>query len=174
MEKIYDLIILGGGPGSMSAGIYAMQTKLDTLLIEKESFGGQVTTTSMVTNYLGFPKITGGELAQKMHDHLKGTGIEIKHEEVVATHLDGQIKVVETHSGKYQARAVIIGIGTTIRKLSVENENTYVGKGISYNSLKDRDNFVGKIVAVVGGGNSAIEDALYLSEKSEKGVPNTS
>ena len=168
MEKIYDLIILGGGPGSMSAGVYAMQLKLDALLIEKETFGGQVATTSNVTNYLGFPSISGSELAENMHKHLSNTEIEIKHEEVVYTDLGQEIKVVKTHSGEYYARAVIIGIGTTIRKLSVENENKYVGKGISYNSLKDRDLFENKNVAVVGGGNSAIEDALYLSEKAKK------
>ncbi len=168
MDKIYDLIILGGGPGSMSAGIYAMQLKMDTLLIEKECFGGQVATTSMVTNYLGFPSITGSELAENMHKHLAGTGIEIRNEEVVYTDLGQDIKVVKTHSGEYYAKTVIIGIGTTIRKLSVDNESKYVGKGISYNSLKERDAYENKNVAVVGGGNSAIEDALYLSEKAKK------
>lgn len=168
MEEIYDLIILGGGPASMSAGIYAMQTKQKTLLIEKESFGGQITTTSSVSNYLGFEKISGRELAQKMHEHLVSTGIEIVQEEVVKTELESTIKKVYTHNNCYKAYAVIIGIGTQVRRLGVDNENKYLGHGLSYSSLNDRDKFEGKTVAVVGGGNSAIEDAIYLSEKAKK------
>ena len=168
MEDIYDLIILGGGPASMSAGIYAMQTKQKTLLIEKEAFGGQITTTSSVSNYLGFEKISGRELAQKMHEHLASTGIEITYEEVVKTELESTIKKVYTHNNCYKAYAVIIGIGTQVRRLGVDNENKYLGHGLSYSSLNDRDKFEGKTVAVVGGGNSAIEDAIYLSEKAQK------
>ena len=168
MVDIYDLIILGGGPASMSAGIYAMQTKQKTLLIEKEAFGGQITTTSSVSNYLGFEKISGRELAQKMHEHLVSTGIEIAYEEVVKTELESTIKKVYTHNNCYKAYAVIIGIGTQVRRLGVDNENKYLGHGLSYSSLNDRDKFEGKTVAVVGGGNSAIEDAIYLSEKAQK------
>lgn len=167
MENIYDVIILGGGPASMSAGIYASQTKLKALLIEKETFGGQIATTSSVSNYLGFTKITGLELSQRMHEHLNSTGIEIVHEEVTSTDLSNDIKVVHTHNNCYKAYSVIIGIGTTIRKLGVENENKYLGHGLSYSSLNDREKFENKVVAVVGGGNSAIEDALYLSQKAK-------
>lgn len=168
MDKIYDLIILGGGPAGMSAGIYAMQTKLNTLLIEKENFGGQVATTSSVSNYLGFTKISGRDLSESMHSHLESTGIEITHEEVTKTELNGEIKKVYTHNNCYSAYAVICSIGTAVRKLGVENENKYIGHGISYSSLNDREKFANKTVAVVGGGNSAIEDALYLSETCEK------
>ena len=166
MEKIYDLIILGGGPASMCAGTYAMQTKLDTLLIEKDEFGGQIATTSSVSNYLGFQKLSGKELSQKMHEHLKSTGIEIAHEEVTKTILNQTIKEVFTHNNVYKAYSVIIGIGTQIRRLGVDNESKYLGHGLSYSSLNDRDKFENKNVAVVGGGNSAIEDAIYLSEKA--------
>lgn len=168
MDKIYDLIILGGGPASMSAGIYAMQMKLDTLLIEKSTFGGQVATTSSVSNYLGFTSISGQDLAKNMHNHLISSGIEILAEEVTKTKLDDTIKKVYTHNNCYLAKSVIIGIGTAVRELGVENEKKYINKGISYSSLRDRDKFIDKIVAVVGGGNSAIEDALYLSEKAKK------
>ena len=168
MEEIYDLIILGGGPASMSAGIYAMQTKQKTLLIEKGEFGGQVATTSSVSNYLGFETITGRDLAQKMHEHLVSTGIEITHEEVTKTILTGDIKQVYTHKNCYKSKAVIIGIGTQARKLGVENESKYIGKGLSYSTLNDRDKFENKKITVVGGGNSAIEDAIYLSEKASK------
>lgn len=168
MEEIYDLIIIGGGPACMSAGIYAMQTKQKTLLFEKENFGGQITTTSMVSNYLGFEKISGEDLSKKMYEHLISTGIEIKHEEVTKTTLDGEIKTIYTHNGIYKAYSVIIGIGTMSRKIGVDNESKYLGHGLSYNTLQDRDKFENKNIAVIGGGNSAIEDAMYLSEKANK------
>ena len=168
MEEIYDLIILGGGPAGMSAGIYAMQTKLKTLLIEKECFGGQLLTTSSITNYLGFENIGGNELSEKMHTHLKSTGIKIVNEEVTATKLNDKIKEVYTHNNHYKSYSVIVSIGTTVRKLGVENESKYIGHGISYSTLRDRENFTNQNVAIVGGGNSAIEDAIYLSEKANK------
>lgn len=168
MEEIYDLIILGGGPACMSAGIYAMQTRQKTLLFEKSTFGGQIATTSLVTNYLGIEKITGKDLSQKMYEHLQSTGIEIKQEEVTRTELDGDIKKVFTHSHEYLCRAVIIGIGTLSRKIGVENESKYLGHGLTYATLQDRDKFADKNIAVIGGGNSAIEDAIYLSEKAKK------
>lgn len=167
MENIYDIILIGGGPGCMSAGVYAKQMGLHALLIEKGEFGGQITTTSSVSNYLGFEKISGKELSQKMHDHLVSTGIEITEEEVVKTVLDGDTKQVLTHNHTYYAKTVIIGMGTSARNLGVDNEKMFLNKGISYSSLKDRERYTGKIVAVVGGGNSAIEDALYLSEKAK-------
>ena len=168
MDKIYDLIILGGGPAGMSAGIYAMQTKLDTLLIEKDNFGGQLLTTNSITNYLGFEDISGQELSDKMHNHLVSTGIEIVAEEITKTVLNQDIKEVYTHNNCYRARAVIISIGTTIRKFGVENESKYLNHGLSYATLRDRDKFEGKDVVIVGGGNSAIEDAMYLSQKANK------
>lgn len=168
MEEIYDLIILGGGPACMSTGIYATQTKQKALLFEKGTFGGQIATTSMVTNYLGFEKISGKELSIKMQKHLESTGIEIKKEEVTKTELDSDIKKVYTHNNVYLSRAVIIGIGTLSRKIGVENESKYLGHGLTYATLQDRDKYADKNIAVVGGGNSAIEDAMYLSEKAKK------
>jgi len=168
MKKVYDVIILGGGPASMSAGVYCKQMGLDTLLIEKDVYGGQVATTSLVTNYLGFCNISGEDLAQNMHKHLESTEIDIVHEEIINTQLDADIKIVKTHNNNYEAKTVIIGIGTSVRRLGVDNEKTLIGRGISYSSLKDRVKYEDKTVAVVGGGNSAIEDALYLSEKCSK------
>lgn len=168
MDKIYDVIILGGGPASMSAGVYCKQMGLNTLLIEKGEHGGQITITSSVTNYLGFEKITGQELSKIMHDHVKSTGIDMANEEVIKTELSEAVKVVYTHSTIYKAKSVIIGIGTSARNLGVDNEKLYINKGISFSSLKDREKYLGKPVAVVGGGNSALEDALYLSEKCSK------
>ena len=168
MENLYDIIILGGGPASMSAGIYAKQMGLNVLLIEKSAFGGQITTTSTITNYLGFPTITGEELSNRMHEHTISSGINIAEEEITNTELNTTLKTVHTHTNKYTAKAVIIGIGTSPRTLGVDNEKNYLNKGISYSSLRDRDKYEGKQVAVVGGGNSAIEDAIYLSAKCEQ------
>ena len=152
----------------MSAGVYAAQMKLDTLLIEKETFGGQIATTSLVTNYLGFPSISGEELSNQMHKHLETTPVHIVKEEVTKTELKNDIKKVYTHSNCYLAKAVIVGIGTQVRKLGVPDEQKYLRRGLSYTTLKDRDSFEGKVVAIVGGGNSAIEDAMYLAEKCKK------
>ena len=168
MNKIYDVIILGGGPASMSAGIYAKQMGLNTLLIEKGEFGGQVATTSNVDNYLGFKNISGNDLSVAMHSHLISTGIEIVNEEVVATDFSKDIKLVKTHANEYKAHTVIVGIGTSLRNLGVEKEKDFIGKGVSFSSLRDREKYENKIAAVVGGGNSAIEDAIYLSEKCKK------
>lgn len=168
MENLYDLIILGGGPASMSASIYAKQMGLNTLLIEKSTFGGQVATTSTITNYLGFPVVTGEELSSKMHEHTISSGTEIAEEEITNTELSSTIKTVYTHNGKYSAKTVIIGIGTSVRTLGIDNEKQYINKGISYSTLKDREKYANKIVTVVGGGNSALEDAIYLSEKCSK------
>lgn len=152
----------------MSAGIYAMQTRQKTLLFEKGTFGGQIATTSMVTNYLGIPKITGKDLSNNMYEHLKSTGIEIKSEEVIKTELMGDIKKVYTFDHTYMARSVIIGIGTLSRKIGVDGESKYLGHGLTYATLQDRDKYTNKNIAVIGGGNSAIEDAMYLSEKASK------
>lgn len=167
-DKIYDLIIIGGGPASMSAGVYARQMGLNTLLLEKDIFGGQIEVTSEVTNYLGFSKISGHDLSKAMHEHLESTGIDIAHEEVVSTELEGEIKTVKTHTNVYKAYTVIIGIGTTTRNLGIDTEKQFLNKGVSYSTLKDRDKYENKTICVVGGGNSAIEDAIYLSEKAKK------
>ena len=168
MENIFDVIILGGGPASMSAGVYAKQMGLKTLLIEKGAFGGQVATTSKITNYLGFPETNGRELSKNMHEHVVASGTQIVEEEITGTELSKDIKSVTTHSNTYNAKTVIIGIGTSVRSLGVENEKMYLNKGISYSSLKDREKYEGSEVAVVGGGNSAIEDVIYLAEKCSK------
>ncbi len=168
MDKIYDLIILGAGPAGMNAGLYAKQMRLDTLIIEKEQFGGQIATTSEVLNYLGIEQISGADLSKRMHQHIMQSGCEFVQEEVVKTQLSDDIKLVYTHNNCYKSYAVIIAIGTTVRQLGVENEKKYINKGLSYSAIKDADKFANKNVAVAGGGNSAIEDAIYLSAKASK------
>lgn len=168
MDKIYDVVILGGGPASMSAGVYCKQMGLNTLLIEKSVFGGQISTTSSVSNYLGFKEISGEKLSQLMHEHVGSVGIDIRHEEITNCELNDEIKVIKTHGNEYLAKAVIIGIGTSPRSLGVDNDKMFINRGISYSALKDGQKYTDKVVAVVGGGNSAIEDALLLSKTCKK------
>jgi len=168
MEKIYDIIFIGGGPASMSGALYAKQMRLTSLIIEKGEFGGQIATTSTVENYLGVGTVSGKELCEKMYNHITDLGIETTKEEVVDMDIKGTTKKIKTDNNEYFAKTVIIGMGTEVRRLGIENENKYIGKGISYSSLRDRDKFKDKIVGVIGGGNSAIEDAIYLSEKCKK------
>ena len=168
MDKIYDVIFIGGGPASMSGSLYSKQMNLSTLIIEKGAFGGQIATTSSVDNYLGVGNISGKELCEAMVNHVKSAGVEIVQEEVVSMDLKEKIKKLSTHKNDYFAKAIIIGMGTEIRRLGLENENKYIGKGLSYSTMKDAEKFVDKTVAVIGGGNSAIEDAIYLSQRTSK------
>lgn len=168
MEKIYDCVILGGGPAGITAGIYAKQLGLSACVIEKELWGGQIATTYEVLNYTGYSKISGEELSKQMYDHAVSQGVELIKDEIQKTNLCAEIKEVIGIKNKYLAKTVVIAIGTAIRNLGVENERSYINKGLSYSATKDRDKFEGKTVAIVGGGNTAIEDALYLSEKCKK------
>lgn len=168
MDKIYDVAILGGGPASMSAGVYCKQMGLDTILIEKSVFGGQIATTSSVSNYLGFKEISGEDLSRLMHEHVESVGIDIREEEITQSDLCEEVKTIRTHSNEYKARTVIIGIGTSPRSLGVDNDKSFVGKGISYSALRDGERYLGQDVAVVGGGNSALEDAILLSKTARK------
>ena len=168
MDNIYDVIFIGGGPASMSGSLYTKQMNMSTLIIEKGAFGGQIATTSSVENYLGVGKVTGKELCENMFNHIKSSGVDIAQEEVVEMDLKNNPKVITTHKNKYLAKTVVIGMGTEIRRLGLENENKYIGHGLSYSTIKDADKFAGKTVAVIGGGNSAIEDAIYLSNIASK------
>lgn len=168
MDKIYDVIFIGGGPASMSGSLYAKQMNLSTLIIEKGAFGGQIATTSSVDNYLGVGKVSGKELCDAMYNHIISSDVEIAQEEVVNMDLKSQPKIISTHNNKYLAKTVVIGMGTEIRRLGLDNENKFIGHGLSYSTIKDAEKFKDKIVAVIGGGNSAIEDALYLSNIASK------
>ena len=168
MDNIYDVIFIGGGPASMSGSLYTKQMNMSTLIIEKGAFGGQIATTSSVENYLGVGKVTGKELCENMFNHIKSSGVDIAQEEVVEMDLKNNPKIITTHKNKYLAKTVVIGMGTEIRRLGLENENKYIGHGLSYSTIKDADKFAGKTVAVIGGGNSAIEDAIYLSNIASK------
>jgi len=169
MEKIYDLIIIGGGPAGLSAAVYAERAKLDMILLEKAPVsGGQVLNTYEVDNYLGFPGINGFDLGMKFKEHAEKLGVTFKEGDVVSVELDGEVKSVVTDKETYKAKAVLIATGAAHRKLEVPGEEELSGMGVSYCATCDGAFFKGRTVAVVGGGDVAVEDAIFLARLCEK------
>ena len=168
MENIYDLIIVGGGPCGLSAGVYAGRSGVKTLLLEEFMCGGQILNTYEVKNYPGYENISGPELAQKIQNQAQNLGVEIKYEKVVDFDLTQKIKVIKTQKNQYFAKSIILSLGASPRKLGIEREQELTGKGVSYCAICDGGFFKGKTVAVVGGGNSAIEDVPYLTNLAQK------
>lgn len=169
MVKKYDLIIIGGGPAGLAAGLYASRARLSTLLIEKGILGGQITNAALVENYPGFPQgISGIELGELMHQQATKYGLETVAAEVTGVEFHKVIKVVSTRQGDYQARAVIIAGGSELRKLGVPGEERLLGRGVSYCATCDGAFFRDKIVAVLGGGDAAITEALHLTRFASK------
>ena len=165
---MYDVIIIGAGPGGMAAAIYAGRARLNTLLIEKEFPGGQVIKTYEVANYPGIASVIGPDLAIRMQEHAKEYEIEPLLEEVVNIDLTQKIKKVITQNGNYETKSIIIATGSKWRKLGVEGEESFAGKGVSYCATCDGAFFRDQTVVVVGGGNTAVEDALFLSRLCKK------
>jgi len=165
----YQVIIIGGGPAGLTAGIYSTRAGLNTLLLEKMVPGGQITTSEWVENYPGFPQgISGFDLGQLMEEQARKHGLEIRMTEVVGMALSGNQKTVKTSEGDYTANTVIIAGGTEHAKLGIPGEEELVGKGLSYCATCDGPFFRDREVAVVGGGDVAIADALFLSRFSSK------
>ncbi|MFC1859768.1 thioredoxin-disulfide reductase [Thermodesulfobacteriota bacterium] len=168
-QEIYDLIIIGGGPGGLSAGIYAIRAALNTVLVEKGVTGGQLTLTDEVENYPGFENITGFELSQKLTQHAQSYGLEMITQEVLAVEPGLEFHTVKlTNGDSLKAYAIILGTGGSPRKLNVPGEEAYYGKGVSYCAVCDGFFFKNKTVAVIGGGDTAAEEALYLSKLCEQ------
>jgi len=165
----YDLVIVGGGPGGLSAGIYAMRAALKTVLVEKGLAGGQVTMSDEVENYPGFSHISGAELSMKFADHAKACDLEMASDEVTAVEPGLEHHTVRLLSGKVlKSHAVILATGGTPRKLDIPGEDDYYGKGVSYCAVCDGFFFRNKTVVVVGGGDTAAEEALYLAKIAKK------
>ncbi len=165
----YDIIILGSGPAGLSAAIYAQRARLSTLLIEEKPLsGGQILDTYEVDNYPGLPGITGFEMGQKFRAHADRLGAEVVNAQVLSVRLDGEKKIVTTQKGVYEAKTLIIASGAKHRRLGIPGEDKLVGMGVSYCATCDGAFFKGKTVAVVGGGDVALEDALFLARGSEK------
>lgn len=163
-----DIIIIGGGPAALTAALYAGRAGLDALMLEKQYEGGQIVTTNEVENYPGFRSITGSELANTMYEHAKDFGSIMKYEEVIDIKVDGDIKKVITGVNTYESKVIILSMGAKPKKLGIDREEELTGKGVSYCATCDGGFFRKKVVAVVGGGDTAVEDALHLSRIAEK------
>lgn len=162
--ELYDLIIVGGGPGGLSAGIYAMRAALKTVLIEKGLPGGQMNLTESVENYPGFEKISGFDLSQKFLQHAQGYGLEVRQQEVAEVEPGLEFHSVRLANGDLlNGHAVILATGGSPRKLNIPGESEYYGRGVSYCATCDGFFFRGKNVVVVGGGDTALEEAVYLA-----------
>jgi len=168
---MYDIIVVGGGPAGLTSAIYSLRAGKSVLIIEKENFGGQMTFSPKIENYPGFSSISGNELAQNMVEHAANQGASMTMEEVTGIEiLPNGVKLVKTDIGEYEAKAVIIATGVKHRLLNVPGEDDYLGNGISFCAICDGAFYEGKDVAVIGGGNSALQEAVLLSKTSRKVV----
>lgn len=164
---MYDIIIIGGGPAGLTAALYSVRSGKRVLLFEKIGYGGQIAKSPLVENYPAIKGISGTEFSENLRSQAESFGCEFKKETVTSV-LDGDVKKVITQKGEYEAKAVIFALGTEERKLGLENEEKYVGRGLSYCAYCDGNFFRNREVAVVGGGNTAVQDAMYLSDICKK------
>lgn len=169
-SETYDLIIIGGGPAGLTAGLYAARYKLKTLMIEKAAAtGGQLIATQWVENYPGFPEpVLGQKLAQDMESQARLFGLQIVKEDVTSVDLGSPIKTVTTTYNTWKARTILIATGSSPRKLEIPQEDEYSGNGVSYCATCDGPFYPDKVVAVVGGGNTAFEEALFIAKYARK------
>ena len=165
---MYDIIIIGAGPAGLTSAIYAKRASKKVLVLEAKSYGGQIINTLDIENYPVEAHISGFDFATKLYNQAKDLGAEIVFEKVVDINDNGNTKEVVTTKNTYNAKAVIIATGSENRKLGLDNEDELVGKGVSYCATCDGAFYRKKTVAVVGGGNTALEDALYLSDVASK------
>lgn len=164
MEDIYDLLIIGGGPAGLAAGIYGGRAKMNTLILEKLAPGGQALLTNELVNYPGFSQGTGPQIMEEWVNHAKNFGVTIKREEVRELELAESIKTVTTKKGnRYRARTLILAPGSSPRKLNIKGEKEFTGMGVSYCAICDAAAFRNKEVLVVGSGDAAIEESLFLT-----------
>ena len=164
---MYDIIIIGGGPAGLTAALYACRANKKTLVIEKETFGGQITFSPKVENIPGFISLTGNEFAEKLVEQVLEQGADVESCEAMEIR-DGEIKTVVTDDGEYQGKSVIIATGAKHRMLGIDGEERFVGEGISFCAVCDGAFYKNKTVAVVGGGNSALQEAILLSDTAKK------
>ena len=169
MQTVYDMIVIGGGPGGYSAAIYAARAGLNTLVLEKLSAGGQMALTSQVDNYPGFAQgVDGFELGQQMQSGAERFGAKTVLAEVLSVQLDGDVKTVQTSEGDYYGKTVVLSTGANPRLLGIPMEKELTGKGVNYCAHCDGMFYRNKTVVVVGGGNTAAADALHLSRLCKK------
>ena len=169
MEKVdYDLVIIGGGPAGLTAGIYAARARLNVLLVEKVVPGGQILITDWIENYPGFPEgISGPDLTEKMVEQAKQFDLKIESTEVLSMDLEGPVKTLKLDRGEVKTHTVIIATGASPRTLHV-GEEKFHGKGLSYCATCDGPFFKDKVVVAVGGGDTAVQESIYLSKFAKK------
>ena len=165
---MYDIIVIGAGPAGLTAALYALRADKTVLVLEKGTFGGQITYSPQIENYPGYAQMSGNEFAEKLIDQVLSQGAEIEMETVTAIRDNGATKTVVTEDNEFEAKAVIIATGVKHRQIGLPNENELVGEGISYCAVCDGAFFKGQTVAVLGGGNSALQEAVLLSEGCKK------
>lgn len=162
-----DIIIIGGGIAGLTAAVYSLRSGKSVLLFEKKAYGGQISQSHAVENYPGFKNISGAELSMTLHAQAKDFGCEFKNETVTKV-IDGDTKKVFTNKGEYEAKSVIFALGAEPRKSGLENEQSLIGRGLSYCAVCDGNFFRNRETMVVGGGSTAVQDALYLAEICKK------
>lgn len=165
---MYDIIVIGGGPAGMTAALYAQRNGKSALVIEKAGFGGQMTSSPRIENFPGTLSASGNELADRMLSQIMEQGAQIEIAEATAVEKNGGVFTVKTDGGDFEASAVIIATGVKHRLLGLEGERELIGEGISFCAVCDGDFYKGKTVCVAGGGNSALQEAILLSDKCEK------
>lgn len=163
-----DLIILGAGTAGLSAAIYGVRAGLSVQVIENNLYGGQIINSPDVDNYPGIPSISGFDFVQNLHSHATGLGVSIVNDKIFDVSLQGNIKKLISKKQVYEAKTVILATGASHRKLGCPGEEQFAGRGVSYCATCDGAFFKGKDVAIVGGGNTALEDALFLSNNCQK------
>jgi thioredoxin reductase (NADPH) len=168
MSESYDLIILGGGPTGLAAGLYGTRSRMKTLVLERGIVGGQLAVTADVENYPGIESILGPDLGTVMLDHAMKFGLEVKYTEVESVDLESKMKKIETTSGDFEAKALVIATGSTYNKLKVPGEDEFAGRGVSYCAVCDGAFFGDQELIVVGGGDAAVEEGIYLTRFASK------
>ena len=164
---MYDIIVIGGGPAGLTAALYACRAGKKVLVIEKQTFGGQITFSPKVENIPGFIELSGNEFAEKLVEQVLNQGADVEMTEVLSVK-DGEVKTVVTADGEFMGRTVIVATGAKHRRLGLAREDDFIGEGISFCAVCDGAFYAGKTVAVIGGGNSALQEAILLSETSKK------
>ena len=164
---MYDVIIIGGGIAGLTAGIYAARAGLKTVIIEKEQSGGQALFADKIENYPGFAG-SGSELMEKVEEQVVNAGAEIVYDEIISVSLSDKIKLVTGEESEYQSKAVILALGASHKKAGFKGEEEFAGRGVSYCAVCDGAFFKNKNAAVIGGGNTAVSEALYLADICEK------
>ena len=168
-EKIYDCIVLGGGPAGMSAALYAKRGNVDVVILDISTLGGQPVNYLEIENYLGFESIEGWELAEKFEKHLDKFNVpKFIMEEITEIDLVSDIKTIKTLKNEFRARTVIVATGASAAKLGIKGELEHIGKGVSYCAVCDGAFYKDKTVAVIGGGNAAVEEGAYLTKFAKK------